>query len=74
MITANVKYSIDMIKDEARQLVCEGIVCRRQPIYNLCKSIPAREWTFMECELEESGFLFRDPIGDLIGHEKWEND
>ncbi|MGK7901886.1 MAG: DUF4327 family protein [Hormoscilla sp.] len=24
--------------------------------------------------MEESGFLLRDPIGDLIGDEKWEND
>ena len=74
MIQPNVTYSIEVIKEEARHMVYKGVVGRRQPIYTLCQSIPAREWTFMECSLEESGFLFRDSIGDLIGCEKWDND
>ena len=67
-------YSIDMIKDEARQLVEKGAVSRHQPIYILCQYIPAREWVCIECELENCDFLLRDEIGDLIAHEVWEND
>ncbi|MGF1542182.1 MAG: DUF4327 family protein [Pleurocapsa sp.] len=67
-------YSIDSIKEEARQLVEQGIVSRQQPIYVLCNHIPAREWVCVECELELCDYLLRDPIGDLISYETWEND
>lgn len=69
-----VQYSMDLIRDEARQLVHEGIIGRHQPIYALCKYIPAREWPYVECELEKCDFLLRDPICDLIGNEEWDND
>lgn len=67
-------YSIDIIKDEARQLVETGIVSRQQPIYSLCEHIPAREWMIVECQLERNDYLLRDPIGDLISDDSWEND
>jgi hypothetical protein len=67
-------YSIDIIRDEARQLVQKGAVSRQQPIYTLCRHIPAREWAVVETELESSGFLLRDRVGDLLGREDWEND
>lgn len=67
-------YSIDIIRDEARQLVQKGAVSRQQPIYTLCRHIPAREWALVETELESSGFLLRDRVGDLMGREDWEND
>jgi hypothetical protein len=67
-------YSIDAIKNEARNLVEKGIVSRHQPIYTLCKYIPAREWVCIECELERCEFLLRDSIGDLVAYESWEND
>lgn len=67
-------YSIDIIRDEARQLVQKGVVSRQQPIYTLCRHIPAREWSLVEAELETSGFLLRDRVGDLMGREDWEND
>ncbi|NEO99341.1 MAG: DUF4327 family protein [Symploca sp. SIO2E9] len=73
MITS-VKYSIDVIKDEARQLVNKGAVSRHQPIYTLCQYIPAREWVCVECELEESEFLLKDRIVDLLDREDWEDD
>lgn len=69
-----VQYSLDVIKEEARLLVQKGIISRQQPIYNLCQYIPAREWAWVESELEKSNFLLRDRIGDLMGHEEWEND
>ena len=67
-------YSIDMIIDEARQLVERGAVSRHQAIYILCEFIPAREWVCIECELEQRDFLLRDQIGDLLAHETWDND
>jgi hypothetical protein len=67
-------YSIDLIQDEARQLVARGTISRHQPIYVLCEFIPAREWVCVECELEKCDYLLRDPIGDLIGSEYWDND
>jgi hypothetical protein len=70
----SVQYSMNLIRDEARQLVQKGIISRQQPIYVLCKYIPAREWSYVECELEKSNFLLRDRIGDLLGREEWDND
>ena len=69
-----VYYSLDVIQDEARQLVQKGLLSRQQPIYTLCQYIPAREWGGIETELEKRDFLLRDRIGDLIGREKWDND
>ena len=66
--------SIDMIKEEARQLLSRGVISRSQPLYVLCEYLPAREWLGVESELERSGYLLRDRIIDLIGAEKWEND
>jgi hypothetical protein len=70
----SIQYSLPVIQDEARQLVQEGLVSRHQPIYILCQYIPAREWAWIECELERCNFLLRDRIGDLMGYERWEND
>jgi hypothetical protein len=73
-LKSSVQYSIDVLQEEARQLVEKGIVTRQQPIYVLCQYIPAREWVCVECELERCNILLRDRIGDLMGQEKWEND
>ncbi|EKQ69223.1 hypothetical protein OsccyDRAFT_1846 [Leptolyngbyaceae cyanobacterium JSC-12] len=70
----SMQYSLDLIQDEARQLVQKGLVSRQQPIYILCQFIPAREWASIECELERCDFLLRDRIGDLMGREDWDND
>ncbi|HEY9794094.1 MAG TPA: DUF4327 family protein [Leptolyngbyaceae cyanobacterium] len=72
--TPSIRYSIDVIQDEARHLVEKGIVSRQQPIYVLCQYIPAREWVCIECELERCNFLLRDRIADLMGSEEWDND
>ena len=52
-----VRYSLDVIRDEARQLVEKGIVSRQQPIYTLCQYIPASEWLELGRELELNEFL-----------------
>jgi hypothetical protein len=72
--TPTVHYSINLIKDEVRQLVEKGTVSRHQPIYVLCQYIPPREWMLVECELERCDYLLRDQIGDLIASEIWDND
>jgi hypothetical protein len=74
MIQSTIQYSLNVIQDEARQLVEKGVVSRQQPIYTLCQYIPAREWAWVETELEKANFLLRDRIGDLMGREEWEND
>ncbi|MFM9266055.1 DUF4327 family protein [Tychonema sp. BBK16] len=68
------QYSLDVIQDEARHLVHDGVLSRQQPIYTMCQFIPPREWACVECELEKCDFLLRDRIADLIGSEKWDND
>ncbi|MGB3641777.1 MAG: DUF4327 family protein [Rivularia sp. (in: cyanobacteria)] len=67
-------YNIDNIKDEIRELVDEGKLCRNEPICRVCKFIPPREWICFECELEKYDYLPRDWIVDLIGDEKWVED
>ena len=69
-----VRYSLDVIRDEARQLVNKGLVYRQQQIYTLCQYIPASEWPEVQRELELNEFLLRDPIIDLLGKEEWEED
>lgn len=74
MITTNLHYSIDVIKEEARELVKQGVISPQQPIYALCQFIRPGEWICVEIELEECGYLLRDRICDLMGCEEWNND
>lgn len=68
------QYSLEVVKEEASQLVHKGIIGRQQPIYVLCQYIPARDWVYFASELEANEFLLRDRIGDLLGREQWRND
>jgi hypothetical protein len=70
----SIRYSLAVIRDEARRLVQQRIISRHQAIYTLFQYIPAREWIYIEHELEENDFLLRDCIGDLISYENWSND
>jgi hypothetical protein len=69
-----VEYDIEVIKEEALQLVKKRLVNRQQPIYRLCEYIPHRQWVNFELELEKNEFLLRDRIIDLLEHESWEDD
>ncbi|MBE9038919.1 DUF4327 family protein [aff. Roholtiella sp. LEGE 12411] len=69
-----VRYDIEVIKEEARQLVQKGLVNRQQPIFTLSKYIPDHDWVYFELELEKNEFLLRDRIIDLLDHEYWEDD
>jgi hypothetical protein len=72
--TAAAHYTIEMIRDEARQLIEGGLVSRHQPIFTLCGYIAAREWPLIESELEQYDYLLRDCIGDLFTCERWSED
>ncbi|MDJ0676136.1 MAG: DUF4327 family protein [Calothrix sp. MO_167.B42] len=74
MVNTAVKYDIEVIRDEARQLVKKRLINPNQPIYALCKYIPGREWVCVELELERNEFLLRDHIIDLLGSEEWSED
>lgn len=69
-----VKYDIQAIKDEARELVNKGAIRRNEPIYTLCRYISGRDWVCVELELEKNEFLLRDKIIDLLGREDWSED
>ena len=62
------------VRGEVQHLIEQGKVSRHQPIYVLCQYVPAREWILFESELEKADFLLRDPIGDLLLSEKWDDD
>lgn len=68
------QYSLEVIREEARQLVHKGIISRQQPIYILYQNIPARDWVYFATQLEANEFLLRDRISDLLGREEWHND
>ncbi len=68
------QYSLDMIKDEAREMLNKGLISRHQPIYRLCCHFPAQDWDYIECELERHDFLLRDQICDLFSCEEWSED
>ncbi|MCW5312677.1 DUF4327 family protein [Nostoc sp. KVJ3] len=72
-MNTTLEYDIQVIKQEALQLVKNGVVNRQQPIYTICKYIPYRNWANFELELEKNEFLLRDRIIDLLNHECWEN-
>jgi Domain of unknown function (DUF4327) len=67
-------YTIAILEEEAMSLVKQGLVGRHQPIYTLCRYIPAREWVEVELELERHEFLLRDRIIDLLSRETWKED
>jgi uncharacterized protein YqgQ len=73
-VAPSIQYSIEIIKEEAQQLVYQGVLHRQQPIYTLCQYIPAREWPKVEWELEQYGYLLRDRIIDLLEKEVWLED
>lgn len=68
------RYTLTMLQDEVYQLIQQKLINRRQPISALAKYFPARDWQWMERELEQNDFLLRDPIGELISHEEWQTD
>ncbi|MEM8779031.1 MAG: DUF4327 family protein, partial [Cyanobacteria bacterium P01_G01_bin.49] len=58
------RYSLRDIQEEARHLVEQGRIDRKQRIYTLCQFLPSGEWRCIETELEKNDFLLRDSIAD----------
>ena len=69
-----VRYSLEVIREEVRQLVEEGLLHRQQPIYTLCQYVPASQWLEIERELTLNEFSIREAIIDLLGKEDWDDD
>ena len=68
------RYSIDTIREEATDLVQMGVIALNQPIRILFEYLPARQWNYVESELELHDYLLRDRVIDLVGDIKWEWD
>lgn len=68
------QYTIADIQDEARALVERGTVGRQQRIFELSNYFDDRRWPLVEKLLEESDYLLRDHVIDLIGKEFWLSD
>ena len=67
-------YTLDMLRDEARALIFQGVVNGQQPIGTLCRYVSEREWACVEITLEDNEFLPRDRICDLFSQERWDAD
>lgn len=76
MVTTPLKqnYTLDMLRNEAYELVNQGLIDRQQPIYALCRYITGREWECVEINLAENEFLLRDRVIDLLSQERWQED
>lgn len=68
------RYSINTIREEAINLVQNGVIALNQPLRILFEYLPARQWNLIECELERYDYLLRDHVIDLVGAISWESD
>jgi hypothetical protein len=72
--TLNKKYSLDVIKEEAKVLLEKRVIERHLRISVLFKYIPQRNWHGFQRELELNDFSLCDQIGDFISQESWSDD
>ena len=68
------RYSINAIREEAINLLENGLIALNQPLRILFEYLPAKQWNTIECELEQYDYLLRDRIIDLVGEVNWESD
>ena len=68
------RYSINAIREEAINLLENGLIALNQPLRILFEYLPAKQWNTIECELEQYDYLLRDRIIDLVGEVSWESD
>ena len=54
-------FSLARLREEATALIQKGCINPQHPIYTLSQYITDRDWLDAELELEEYGFLLRDP-------------
>ncbi|MEL6604532.1 MAG: DUF4327 family protein [Cyanobacteria bacterium J06614_10] len=74
MLQTRIKYSIQVVKDEAQALVSRGSIARNAQLYSLSRHFGDDDWASIESVLEANEYLLRDSICDLIGKESWLND
>lgn len=75
IFTASTKrYPIAAIREEAINLVQNGVIAIDRPIRILFEYLPAPQWNIIEYELERHDYLMRDRIIDLVGKIDWESD
>ncbi|MEL6157692.1 MAG: DUF4327 family protein [Cyanobacteria bacterium J06623_5] len=74
MLQTRVRYSIQVVKDEAQALVARGSIARNSQLYSLSRYFGDDDWASIESVLEDNEYLLRDSICDLIGKESWLND
>ena len=68
------RYPIAAIREEATNLVQNGVIALDRPIRILFEYFPAPQWNTIEYELEKHDYLMRDRIIDLVGKIDWAND
>ncbi len=68
------RYSINTIREEAINLVQNGVIALNQPLRILFENRPARQWNLIECKLESYDYLLREHVIDLVGAISWESD
>ncbi|MCC0179730.1 DUF4327 family protein [Waterburya agarophytonicola K14] len=68
------RYSLNIIKEEAYNLLEIGTITLDQPLRILCDYLPVQRRNEIECELESYDYLLRDRVRDLIGKVAWESD
>ncbi|MEL6469172.1 MAG: DUF4327 family protein [Cyanobacteria bacterium J06623_4] len=74
MLQTRIKYSIQVVRDEAQALVARGSVARHTQLYSLSRYFGDDDWASIESVLEANEYLLRDSVCDLIGKESWLND
>ena len=72
--TSTKRYPIAAIREEALNLVQNGVIALNQPIRILFEYLPVPQWITIEYELERYDYLMRDRIIDLVGKIDWDND
>ena len=65
-MNTSIRYSIDVIRESARELVEKGVVTSQQSISTLCQYIPMLHWQEVETELKLNDLSFSDRIIDLL--------
>lgn len=74
MLQTRQRYSIQIIKEEARALVAQGVLGRHVQLYSLSRFFDSEDWEDIEQLLTLNEYLLRDSVSDLIGQECWMND
>ncbi|MFM7191985.1 MAG: DUF4327 family protein [Microcystaceae cyanobacterium] len=74
MLNTLPRYTLNDIKEEAKELVYQGRLSRQQCLYTLCGFLPSGSWADVEAELEKNDFLLRDHLIDLLHETTWDSD